>query len=99
MHATARCPALSSWWWQETGLAPLHTTMLLKDPAARDQMLTYLIEAGASIDAPDKAGRTVLMMAADTGDLGFAGKLLEARADIDAADRVHTLHLSPLSGR
>ena len=42
-----------------------------------------LVDFGADVNAMDKTGLTPLMLAAENGDTGMTGVLIEARADID----------------
>ena len=56
-------------------------------------MFNCMLQLGASVDAPDKTGRTALMMATESAtkpeDGAFISAILEARADVNATDRVH----------
>lgn len=70
----------------EDGLAPLHRAARYFE-GARANMLpiaTALLDAGAQIDARDKAGRTPLAWAIDpTGSFDVARLLIERGADVD----------------
>ncbi len=63
----------------ETGRTPLnHAAQSRSGAAAR-----ALIDCGAELNAADATGMTPLMFAAENGDIGLAGTLISARADID----------------
>lgn len=68
------------------GTSALFAVAALADHDAALRMAALLFERGVDIDRPDRAKRTPLMLAAESGNTGLAGALLKRGAQLDAHD-------------
>jgi ankyrin repeat protein len=64
------------------GTTPLHMAVLNKKP----DLVAFLIQKGASIDAKDAAGQTPLGLALQSGGISVIGVLFESGASIECID-------------
>ncbi len=55
----------------------------IKEPI---EIIQQLIKAGANINATDKSGRTILILASENGHLDIIKKLINSGADVNATD-------------
>lgn len=69
---------------KDAALAPLHQAILRN----RTEIAVFLLDAGASADAPDRSARTPLHLAVERGNLALVQALLARRARPDERDRL-----------
>ena len=82
----ATCLVVSSFLMTNAWAANQSLDQQLRDAASdgNTNLVTTLIEKGASIDAPGKYGKTPLMYAAELGNTDIIGVLLSHNADVNA---------------
>ena len=68
---------------KDAGLTPLHQAILRN----RNEIAVLLLDAGASVDAPDRSARTPLHLAVERGNVALAQTLLARKAKPNERDR------------
>ncbi len=68
---------------KDAGLTPLHQAILRN----RTEIATLLLDAGASVDAPDRSARTPLHLAVERGNVALVQTLLARHAKPNELDR------------
>jgi hypothetical protein len=69
---------------KDAGLTPLHQAILRN----RNEIALFLLDSGASVDAPDRSARTPLHLAVERGNVALVQALLARKAKPNERDRI-----------